>query len=313
MFDNGIVSVIVVDWRNSKLLRNCLVSIYHQTYSNFEIILIENEPVDSLLREIEKLFPQVKIIVNRKNFFYAHAQNQGIRESKGEFVLSLNNDIILDKNFIKEAIDTINIDKRIGIVAGRILSYEGKYIDSAGQLLTPMRKPLERGYKEKYVGQFDKAGFVFGACGACAFYKRIMLEEIKLKEGEYFDDSYGLFYEDLDLNWRANRQGWKAYYNPKMLAYHLRGHSVRLYQPKFRLFKRFEFCCLLPEHKLMLLRNRYATLIKNEKFKDFLRNLFFIFLYDLSLWGYLIIFEPITVIKFRKETRFLLNVFRERR
>ncbi|MCM8783966.1 MAG: glycosyltransferase family 2 protein [Candidatus Omnitrophica bacterium] len=313
MHDNDSVSVVIVDWRSNKLLKNCLNSVFLQTYRNFEIILVENEPLDSFLREILSSFPQLRIIANKKNFFYSFAQNQGIKEAKGEFVLSLNNDIILDRNFLKEVLNTIKMDRKIGIVSGKILSYKGEFIDSTGQFLSRMRKPLERGHREKDIGQFDTPGFVFGACGACAFYRKEMLEAIRIEDGEYFDNNYGLFYEDLDLNWRAQLAGWKAYYNPKAIGYHLRGSSAKVNQPKFRIFKRFEFCYLLPEHKLMLLKNRYATIIKNETTQGFLRNFFFIFIYDLSIWAYLLLFEPSIILRFRKEVKYLLSVFRKER
>ncbi|MCM8765784.1 MAG: hypothetical protein NC920_02945, partial [Candidatus Omnitrophica bacterium] len=136
---------------------------------------------------------------------------------------------------------------------------------------------------------------------------------IKISDGEYFDAEYGLFYEDLDLNWRANRFGWRAYYNPKAIAYHLRGSSVRLNKPAFSLFRYFQFCCLSPEHKLMLFKNRYATLIKNETLITFLRNFFFVFLYDFCLWFYIFLFEPNLVLKFSKEVKFLYSSFKKRR
>ncbi|MCM8765470.1 MAG: glycosyltransferase family 2 protein, partial [Candidatus Omnitrophica bacterium] len=223
MVKRGLVSAVVVDWQGMLFLRDCLNSLLVQTYKNWEVILIENEPRDDFLKEIENSFPHTKIIVNRKNIFYSSAQNQGINAAEGEFILSLNNDVVLDKNFLAEAVKSMESDKKIGIVSGKLLSFDGKFLDSTGQFLGYTRRPIERGHRERDLGKFDKPEFVFGACGACALYRKKMLEEIKIRDGEYFDAEYGLFYEDLDLNWRANRFGWRAYYNPKAIAYHLRG------------------------------------------------------------------------------------------
>ncbi|MCM8793765.1 MAG: glycosyltransferase family 2 protein, partial [Candidatus Omnitrophica bacterium] len=288
MDENFLITVVVVDWKGNTLLKNCLEALYAQSYKNFEVILIENEPPDDFLKSIKEAFPQIKIIVNKKNLFYASSQNQGIKEANGEFILSLNNDVILDKNFLREAVRSMQDDGEIGIVSGKLLSFDGKIIDSAGQCLSRSRRPLERGYGEKDTGKFDKPGFVFGACGACALYRKKMLEEIKIKDGEYFDGDYGLFYEDLDLNWRAKRFGWKAYYNPKAVAYHLRSGSTKMIKPQWGLLGRYRFCSLSSEHKLMLLKNRYATIIKNENLQSFLKNLSSIFVYDFFLWIYIL-------------------------
>lgn len=305
-----LISVVVVNWDGLDLLRACLNSLWNQSYKNFEIIIVNNALQE--LSHIINEFPlSLKILHNKKNFFYSFAQNQGIREAKGEYILSLNNDVVLENNFLREATRVMKMDEKIGIVSGKILSFDKKNLDSTGQFLTFSRKPLERGYRKKERGQFDKEEYIFGACGACALYRRKMLEEIKLEENEYFDCEYGLFYEDLDLNWRANLFGWKAYYTPLAIAYHLRGGSVRTSKSFF--FKRFVFPNLLPEYKLMLLRNRYSTIIKNDTLRDFLRDFPFILIYDFSLWLYLLFFEPGVIIRFLKDLRFMKRAWEKRK
>ena len=308
--EKDFVSIVVVDWKGNDLLRDCLNSILSQTYRNFEIILIANEPRDNFLKEIRNSFPQIKIIVNEKNLFYSSSQNQGISKARGEFILSLNNDVILERNFLEEVIRAMKLDERIGIVSGKILSLDKKTIDSTGQFLSLTYKPWERGYRKPDLGQFDREGFVFGSCGACAFYRYEMLVEIKIEDDEYFDKDYGLFYEDLDLNWRANLFGWKAYYTPKAIAYHLRGASRKF--PEYK-FNRFEFFSLIPEYKIFLLKNRYATIIKNSSLKDFLKNFLFIFIYDFILLIYLALFNPYIFVKLFRERNFLREAYRKRK
>jgi len=313
MCEKGLISIIVVNWNRKRLLKSCLDSLQKQTYQNLEIIVVDNASDDGSVELIKNSFPQVKLIANRTNFLYSPAQNQGIFHSKGEFVLCLNNDAVLERSFLQEALTAMSIDAKIGIVSGKVLSMSGKYIDTAGQCQAPSRKPLERGHKQKDYGQFEKPGFIFGAGGVCPLYRREMLEEIKLKDGEYFDNDYGLFYEDLDLNWRANLFGWRAVYAPKAICFHARGGSVKLTRPKVSILGEFDFFYLLPEHKLLLLRNRYATIIKNDSFSSFWRDFFFIFLYDFSVWIYLFLFEPAVVIKFFRNTTFIKTAFGKRR
>ncbi len=313
MYEPGLISVVVVNWNRRDLLRACLESLRAQTYRNLEVVVVDNTSCDNSLEYLKACSPGIKIIANKENLLYSYAQNQGIIQAKGEFILSLNNDVILDRDFLKEAITAMKTDENIGIVSGKILSGDKNFIDTAGQLLSRFRKPLERGYRQKDSGQFDKAGFIFGACGACALYRSRMLDEIRLQNAEYFDNDYGLFYEDLDLNWRANIFGWKAYYAPKAVGYHARGGSAKTGAPAIRFFRRFNFCCLSPSHQLMLLKNRYSTIIKNDTLRNFLRDFFFIFLYDFLIWLYLFLFRPSVIIGLLTDMRFLKTAYEKRK
>lgn len=313
MREPGLVSVVIVNWNRKELLKSCLDSLRDQSYGNFEIIVVDNASQDGSVEFIRSYFPQTKLIINKENLLYSYAQNQGIIQAKGEFILSLNNDTILDGDFLKEAITAMKTDEKIGIVSGKILSGDKIFIDTAGQFLSRSRKPWERGYRQKNSGQFDKAGFIFGACAACALYRSRMLDEIRLQNAEYFDSDYGLFYEDLDLNWRANIFGWKAYYAPKAVGYHARGGSAKTGAPAIKFLRRFNFCCLSPSHQLMLLKNRYSTIIKNDTALTFLLNLPFIFSYDLLIWIYLIFFRPSVIIKLLRDVRFLKTAYKKRR
>jgi GT2 family glycosyltransferase len=313
MYEPGLVSVVIVNWNRRDLLKSCLESLQKQTYRNFEIIVVDNASQDGSVEFTKNFFPKIKLITNKENLLYTFAQNQGLCQSKGEFILCLNNDVILERNFLQETILAMKTDNKIGIISGKILSKDKIFIDTTGQFLSRYRKPVERGYKQKDSGQFDKGGFVFGAGGVAPLYRREMLEEIKLEDGEYFDNHYGLFYEDLDLNWRANCSGWEAYYTPRAICYHIRGGSAKLREPKISFLKRFDFCYLLPEHQLLLLRNRYATIIKNDSLKNFVQNFLFIFLYDFSLWVYLLLFKPIVVINLFKDLKFIKRAFTKRK
>jgi GT2 family glycosyltransferase len=98
----------------------------------------------------------------------------------------------LDKRFIEIVLRGFRIDKRIGMVSGRILRPDGKIIDSTGLFLSPWRTFKERGYGIKDRGQFEKEGYIFGVNGAVVFYHRDMLEEIKVNS-EYFDSDFRFF------------------------------------------------------------------------------------------------------------------------
>jgi GT2 family glycosyltransferase len=302
------VSVIIVSAGINNFLKGCLESVEIQTYPSSEVIVIDNSRNPNFARQIANLYPQVKVYSNQQNLFYCQALNKGILLSRGEFLLCLNDDVILDKEFISRALKGFSIEPAIGMVSGKILRWQKNIIDSTGLFLTLWRTARERGYGLFDRGQFQEPGYIFGVNGAVAFYRRKMLEEIK--EGEYyFDPDFRIFYEDLDISWRAQLAGWRGYYLPNALAYHLRGGTVRsapgIDKPCARRF-------LNDSLHLDLIKNRYLVIIKNESALDFFLHLPAIALYEFFLWCYLIIFRPRIVKLFFSNLKFLSRAFKKR-
>jgi len=295
------VSAIIVTYNNLRYLKDCIWFLQSQSFQDLETIVIFNNLQDNCINNIRKDFSKVSFIINNENLLYCKAYNQGIRQSKGEYVLCINDDVILEENFIEEVVKTISIDKRIGMVSGKILRMDRITIDSTGLFLGKSRKPIERGFNQNDKGQYNKEEYIFGVSGAAAFYRRAMLEDIKNGNG-YFDERYGMFYEDLDLAWRANTKGWRAYYNPKAVAYHKRGASAKTISPKSRFLRKYNFAYLNDELKVRLVKNRYMTIIKNDSFWGIILNLPFILAYEIKLYLYLISFSPKLLIRIFKES-----------
>ena len=256
-----LVSVIVVSARQHNYLEACLESIQKQTYPHIELIVI-----DTYL----------------ENLSYCQSLNRGIKESKGDFILCLNDDVSLKENFAEEAIKGFEISDKIGMVSGKILRMDGKTLDSTGLFLSIFRTAKERGYGCKDQGQFERPGYIFGVTGAVAFYRKDMLEQIKLGN-EYFDEGFGFFYEDLDIAWRAQNYGWKGYYLPQAIAYHVRGASLRQTRG---INKKFARNYISQDLLWRLIKNRYLTIKKNDNLLDFLLHLPFILIYDIFTWSH---------------------------
>lgn len=283
----GLVSVIVVSVGINNYLRSCLKSLESQTYPQLEILVIDNSLSQNVSQEVFR-YPEIKLYSQEKKLSYCLSLNKGIEISKGDFTLCLNDDVLLDKNFIKEALRGFSIDEKIGMVSGKILRFDKRTIDSAGLFLSPWRAPKERGYGTKDSGKFEKEEYIFGVNGAVALYRKEMLESIKM-DSEYFDSDFKFFYEDLDIAWRAQNFGWRCYYIPKAIAYHLRGGSLRQSKGVGNKYARHY---LSDDLHFDLIKNRYLCIIKNEKFVNFLLHLPFIVLYDLVVLIYIIIFKP---------------------
>ena len=309
---SSIVSLVIVNYNDRGYLRPCLCSIQCQSYLPLEVIIVDNASLDGSIEMVINDFPEVILIKNKENLYFASAYNQGIRIAKGEFVLCLNNDIILDNNFIKNIIEQKDIGLGVGMWAGKIMRMDKETIDTTGLFLGKNRKPIERGYGQKDKGQFDKNGYVFGVGGAVVLFKKEMLEVIKI-DNEYFDQDFKMFYEDLDLCWRANRFGWKAYYAANAIAYHKRGGTARTNTPKFRFFRKFSLAYLTPELQANLVKNRYLTIIKNDSLKDVMKNFIFIIGYDIMLWGYVLFFNPKIIFYLYKMKNSFKDAFKKRR
>lgn len=302
-----LISVIVVNWNGAKFLKNCLDSILNQSYRDLEILVIDNTSEDESIQIIRENYPQIRLISNSENRGYCKGCNQGIQLTTGTYILILNPDTILTSDFVKNLMVTAERDSQIGMVAGKLLRFDQVTLDTTGQFLRWNLTPLERGYGNKDVGQFNTSGYIFSTCGAAAFYKRAMLEAIKIK-GECFDESFFTYYEDLDLGWRAQLFGWKCYYNSEAVAYHYRGGGLSqtsngkrnkgkgTRERSFPLFPfpLFKFSFLdkpffLQRH---ILKNRYLTLLKNLGIGDLILSFPALLLFESLVWGYICLARP---------------------
>jgi len=262
----------------------CLDSVFRQTYSFLEVIVINNEGKGVWAEEVGRKYPKARWIHNAENRFFTGAMNQGISIARGEWVFSVNNDVVLSANFIEKLIRGIPSDGKIGMACGLLLRNEGGIIDSAGQSLGFAKNPRERGHGEIFRGQYQNIEEVFSAPGACGLYHRGMLQEIALGPGEYFDGTFGLFYEDLELAWRGRKKGWKALFVPQAAAYHARGLTTKSSTPRWPWLGRFQAAYLSRENLDRLIRNRAATLHRHCRFRDRALHWPWIVSYDLGLY-----------------------------
>ena len=313
MSTKSINVLITTSKKREKYLDGILSALKEQTLSPNEIYII----YDGALKagnKFQKNYPfSINWIDNKERISLTCLQNHIIKIMKKEFVILLNDDIILEKEYISELVRSMEEDQCIGIACGKILRMDRETIDSAGQFLDKNRKPQDRGYNQKDQGQYNNPEFIFGACAAAVLYRKSMLDDIAITPGEYFDNDYNMFYEDLDISWRANNFGWRTFYNPKAVVYHERGATAKSKKPKFKFLQRYNFTWLDRRLKTDLIKNRYMTIIKNDKIKCFLFDLPHIVLYELKLWCYCLLFEPQVVLETIKNMPLIIKAFKKRR
>lgn len=298
---SGLVDVIVVTQGANNFIAGCLSSLARQTHTPGKIIVIDNSADNVVSREFSG-DQRFEFLPQTANLAYGRALNTGIAASSARFILCLNDDVILDEHYIEKAIKGFDADDKVGMVSGRILRHGSDRIDSTGLFLSWFRSARERDHGVRDRGQRNKEEFIFGVTGAVAFYRKEMLEDIKLGE-DYFDPDFGYFYEDLDLAWRANNLGWRGYYVPSAVAWHVRGLTARGVNGAG---KRFARRFLTDELYVNLINNRHLTIVKNEHLPNFLIFLPFILFYDLAALCFTILFRPrLLTVLFPTSTAFL--------
>src|SRR6266404_8092196 len=254
---NGRVSVTIVTFNSGRFIKRCLESVLAQRYPNREIIVVDNASTDGTADILEQFEDRCQIVYNDENIGFAAAQNQAIRIGSGDWVLTLNPDVLLLPNFIQALVDAGQFDSKIGTVCGKLLAIlasfdlpEKPVVDSTGIYFNPMLRHLDRGSQEVDNGHYLKHEYVFGATAAAALYRREMIENISL-DGEFFDSDFFVYREAADVAWRAQLMGWSCIYAP--LA---RGYHVRNVLPGNRR-------ALPPEINMHSVKNRFLMRIKN--------------------------------------------------
>lgn len=228
MASSGLVSVTLVTYNSGRFIKRCLESVLAQRYTNKEIIVIDNASTDGTVDILEQFEDRCQIYYNDENLGFAAAQNQAIGLSNGEWVLTLNPDVLLLPNFISSMVEAGQMDPKIGTVCGKLLAISATFdlpdkamIDSTGIFFTPMLRHLDRGSQEADNGHYAQHEYVFGATAAAALYRREMIDDVSIF-GEFFDSDFFTYREDADVAWRAQLMGWHCVYTPTARGYHVR-------------------------------------------------------------------------------------------
>jgi GT2 family glycosyltransferase len=225
-FEDGLVSVIIINFNSGRYIERCIETIERQTYPQYEIIIVDNGSTDGSLALVRQWAQSGRVrLLEGENVGSSRANNRGILESHGEFVFILNADAFPAPNFIELCVPAFQEDSTIGTVTGKLVSdADPSRIDSAGLYFYREGFAVDRGFGEKDAGQFDRRAWIDGACCAAALYRRSTLEDIRIGD-EFFDEDFFAFVEDPELSLHAALRGWKTLYLPNAVVQHVRGGS----------------------------------------------------------------------------------------
>ena len=200
------VSLIIVTYNAEEFINDCLLSVYLQSYRDFETIVIDNNSKDRTIEKIRADFPWVKLIESKENLGFTGGVNTGYSFARGKYIALLNPDTRVDSKWLENLVSTINSNEEIGICASLMLNWGTDVIDTAGDGCTRAGKGFKLGHNQsKELHQISRE--VFAACGGAVLYRRKMLDEIG-----FFDQDFFLLHEDTDISFRAQLAGWKCRY-----------------------------------------------------------------------------------------------------
>lgn len=294
--NNADVVAAVVNWNGAKYIRSCLDSVLNQDYPRIKIVVVDNGSTDGSVEIIKENFGSSRLVRNKTNVGYCKALNQAINALESDFILCLNTDVKLEPDYVEKAVAIMRQFPDCGMLSGKILRLDGKTLDSAGQFIGRDRRPRERGYGGRDRGQYDAREFVFSVCGAVAFYRRKMLGQVAL-DGQYFDEDYFAFYEDLDLGWRAQLLGWSCIYEPGAIAYHQRGATAPTGKRVPSILSGRQFARRSPATRYHIIKNRYMTMIKNDSLESLLADMLCIMPLEAMLWAYTALSSPMLILR----------------
>lgn len=238
-------SIIILNYNGENSIESTIQSALgiHYPKERYEIIVVDNASTDRS-REVIRHFidslttnhqPLITLFLDN-NLGFAAGNNEGIKIAKGEYIILLNNDCVVDKNWLTELVAVAQKDETIFAVNPKVYLGNSNKVQNAGITIFPNGYAQDRGatpidkkqdYQEDH-GQFNKEREIDAACAVATLYRKSILDKIGL-----LDESFFLYYEDVEISERAKKQGYKIVYAPKAIVHHLHAASSGEYSPFF--------------------------------------------------------------------------------
>ncbi|MBE5982860.1 MAG: glycosyltransferase family 2 protein [Paenibacillaceae bacterium] len=208
------VTIIIPNYNGLKFMEPCFKALRAQSDQNFELLVVDNGSTDGSVKWLED--HQIPSIFLEENTGFSGAVNIGIRESVTPYVILLNNDTEPQPDYVKEMVKAIERSPKIFSVSSKMIQlYHKDLMDDAGDMYSVLGWAYQRGVGQKSSG-YNKACRVFSACAGAAIYRRDVFDKIG-----GFDEDHFAYLEDIDVGYRAKIFGYKNWYCPKAVVYHV--------------------------------------------------------------------------------------------
>ncbi|URZ14840.1 glycosyltransferase family 2 protein [Clostridium felsineum] len=216
-----LVYIIILNYNGYKDTIECVNSIEKITYSNYKIVIVDNASKDSSAEILKKNFDKHVIIQAESNRGFAAGNNIGIKyaiDNGAEYVLLINNDTVVEKDFLMNLVKNIDVNKKVGMLTGKIYYYaEPKRIWFAGGGINELKgNAYHVGMNEIDVGEKYSCKQQIKFASGCF---QLISKELINNVG-YMNEKYFMYYEDTDYCYRIINSGYKILYEPNSVIYH---------------------------------------------------------------------------------------------
>lgn len=231
------LSVIIVNYNVKYFLEQCLLSVQKAAEGlAVEVIVVDNNSVDVSCEMVKEKFADVLLIENKVNTGFSKANNQGIQISKGEYVLLLNPDTVVEEDTFKKVIEFMDTHPDAGGLGVHMIDGKGKFLpESKRGLPTPAVAfykifglaalfPKSKLFGRYHLGYLDKnkTHSIDVLSGAFMLMRKVALDKTGL-----LDETFFMYGEDIDLSYRITQAGYKNYYFPHTKIIHYKGESTK--------------------------------------------------------------------------------------
>ena len=236
------LSIIIVNYNVTELLRNCLSSIQKFVdITDYEVIVIDNFSPDDSWKILMNEFPQFHFIENNKNEGFAIANNKAVETAKGEYILLLNPDTEFEGFYMKEILDFADAQEKFGCLGIRMHDAEGNFLPESKRSVPDMFNSFEKLFinfkknnsKSYYRNDVDEQEITEVEVITGAFF--LAKKEVYEKVGG-LDEQYFMYGEDIDLCYTILKNGYQNFYYGKASLLHHKGESTvkdRIYLERF--------------------------------------------------------------------------------
>lgn len=208
------VFIVILNYNGREVLKNCLLSVFKIDYPDFEIVLVDNNSTDGSFEAAKAGFSKLNFIKNEENLGFSAGNNVGIRfalERMADYVLLLNNDTQVEKDFLLRLVKIGEKNERIGLLSPLIFNGYTRQVWFSGGVISWLRM---KAINQKTVKTLDYYESSF-LTGCAVLVKKQVFKAIGLLDEDYF-----LYWEDADFSWRSHQAGFKNVVVTSSWVYH---------------------------------------------------------------------------------------------
>lgn len=300
------LAISLLTYNSEKYLEYALKSIETQEFRGFELIVRDNNSTDESAAFASRLAPYAIVISQKTNDGFSRAHNATIRDTTSEYVCILNPDLALSENYLDVCISFLDSHPEVGAVSGLLIRVKSltetgssDIIDSSGLYLSKTGRVFNL-FAGKPLSAVSKPLRVLGTPATAAVYRRSALDDVAIR-GEYFDEDFFMYKEDVDLALRLALRRWEVYTIPWCRAWHVRSTSSKIFSRPSLFVNRLSY------------RNHWYMLIKSVPRKFFIRYGFLIVFFEFCKFLYLIFAEPSTLLALADVRKNAKKMFEKRK